>query len=126
MSSFLEVDSWSKCFTILLIARRSRHHAGTRYIRRGINPQVKKNLESCKWKLTFSKGFVANFVETEQIAIELSNTTTLNPVCSSYVQVRGSAPIFWYQMPHVYNPKPDINSNFLTLLSDYAKHLFVK
>jgi hypothetical protein len=29
-------DSGNK-FTILLIARRSRHYAGTRYLRRGIN-----------------------------------------------------------------------------------------
>jgi hypothetical protein len=34
-------------FNIIVIARRSRHHAGTRYIKRGIDPN----------------GFVANFVE---------------------------------------------------------------
>jgi len=35
--------------SLILISRRSRHNAGTRYIKRGINEQ----------------GFVANHVETE-------------------------------------------------------------
>jgi hypothetical protein len=35
-----------KMFHIIVIARRSKHHAGTRYIKRGIDPN----------------GFVANFV----------------------------------------------------------------
>lgn len=34
-------------FKIIVIARRCRHHAGTRYIKRGIN----------------AEGFVANYVE---------------------------------------------------------------
>jgi hypothetical protein len=34
-------------FNIIVIARRSRHHAGTRYIKRGIGPH----------------GFAANYVE---------------------------------------------------------------
>lgn len=33
-------------FNVIIVSRRSRHHAGTRYIKRGIN----------------EKGFVANFV----------------------------------------------------------------
>jgi hypothetical protein len=40
-------------FNVVIISRRSRHHAGTRYIKRGINEY----------------GFVANFVETEQIVL---------------------------------------------------------
>jgi hypothetical protein len=38
-------------FSLLLIARRSRHHAGTRFLKRGIN----------------AEGRTANFVEVEQI-----------------------------------------------------------
>ncbi|CAJ1940592.1 unnamed protein product [Sphenostylis stenocarpa] len=41
-------------FILTLIARRSRHYAGTRYLRRGVN----------------EKGRVANDVETEQIVFE--------------------------------------------------------
>lgn len=42
------IDGGNK-FTLTLIARRSRHHAGTRYLRRGINVE----------------GYVANWVEIE-------------------------------------------------------------
>ena len=44
------IDGGNK-FSIMVIARRSRHFAGTRYLRRGINHE----------------GFVANWVEVEQI-----------------------------------------------------------
>ena len=30
------------------------------------------------------------------------------PVCSSYVQVRGSVPVYWMQRPNFVNPKPAI------------------
>jgi len=43
------IKSTAYFFSVILISRRSRHHAGTRYIKRGINEQ----------------GFVANYVETE-------------------------------------------------------------
>lgn len=49
ISNFLnhkDVQVKSTIFNIIVIARRSRHHAGTRYIKRGIS----------------SNGFVANFV----------------------------------------------------------------
>jgi hypothetical protein len=59
---------------LCLISRRSVHHAGTRYNTRGIDDD----------------GHVANFCETEQI-IKFSNHIL------SYVQFRGSAPIFFGQ-----------------------------
>ena len=61
--------------TITLIARRSRHFAGTRYRKRGLNPQ----------------GFVANEVETEQIVDAGVDWGTGLPLCTSMVQVRGFA-----------------------------------
>lgn len=57
-----------------LISRRSIFHAGTRYLTRGIDDD----------------GHVANFVETEQI-IKYGNHLM------SFVQIRGSVPIFWQQ-----------------------------
>jgi len=66
--------------TFLLIARRSRHYAGTRYLRRGINQE----------------GRPANFVEIEQIMFKHSacfNDST--PMMTSFVQIRGSIPFFW-------------------------------
>lgn len=57
-----------------LISRRSVFHAGTRYLTRGIEDD----------------GHVANFVETEQI-IKYANHLM------SFVQIRGSVPVFWQQ-----------------------------
>ena len=47
-------------FTLILLARRSRHFAGTRYLRRGINQE----------------GYVANWVEVEQIVWRHSGAVT--------------------------------------------------
>ena len=49
-------------------------------------------------------------METEQILQELSNHPQYLPHCSSYVQVRGSAPVFWFQEPSIYIAKPQIQS----------------
>ncbi|XP_030467303.2 phosphoinositide phosphatase SAC2-like [Syzygium oleosum] len=80
-----------KQFWFTLIARRSRHYAGTRYLKRGVN----------------EKGRVANDVETEQIVIE--DAPEGCPVqISSIVQNRGSIPLFWSQETSRLNLKPDI------------------
>ncbi|KAM0874687.1 hypothetical protein ACQ4PT_037244 [Festuca glaucescens] len=72
-----------------LIARRSRHYAGTRYLKRGVN----------------EKGRVANDVETEQIVYEAVSRPT---EVSSVVQNRGSIPLFWSQDTSKLHIKPDI------------------
>jgi hypothetical protein len=80
-------------FTFLLIARRSRHFAGTRYLRRGINQE----------------GRPANFVEIEQIIYRKSPCfDDCAPMITSLVQIRGSIPFFWSQIPNALTPKPDI------------------
>lgn len=80
-----------KEFKLTLIARRSRHYAGTRYLKRGVN----------------SEGRVANDVETEQIVFE--DVPEGCPVhISSIVQNRGSIPLFWSQETSRLNMKPDI------------------
>ncbi|CAM8974575.1 unnamed protein product [Rhodiola kirilowii] len=78
-------------FKFTLIARRSRHYAGTRYLKRGVN----------------DKGRVANDVETEQIVFE-DDPEGLPPQISSIVQNRGSIPLFWSQETSRLNIKPDI------------------
>ncbi|KAI0759129.1 SacI homology domain-containing protein [Fomes fomentarius] len=93
---------------ITLIARRSRHHAGARYLKRGVNDE----------------GNVANEVETEQIVSETLTTPFYytaakdtpdgkqgrrpSPNFTSYVQYRGSIPIFWTQEVTGVAPKPPI------------------
>ncbi|KAL4039328.1 hypothetical protein IC575_002980 [Cucumis melo] len=78
-------------FKLTLIARRSRHYAGTRFLKRGVN----------------EKGRVANDVETEQIVFE--NASDGRPTqISSVVQNRGSIPLFWSQETSRLNIRPDI------------------
>jgi len=68
-----------KRLSLILIGRRSRHYAGVRYPRRGIDRE----------------GNVANFVETEQIVYYPDKSFDDKPVFSSFVIIRGSIPIFW-------------------------------
>lgn len=65
-------------FNVTLIGRRSRKFAGTRYLKRGIS----------------TDGYVANDVEVEQV-VEVSGRGDI----ASFVQRRGSVPVFWNQMP---------------------------
>lgn len=80
-----------KDFTLTLIARRSRHYAGPRYMKRGIN----------------ENGRVANDVETEQIVFE-DRPGGIPSQITSVVQNRGSIPLFWSQETSRLNIKPDI------------------
>ncbi|KAG5985325.1 hypothetical protein E4U55_006097 [Claviceps digitariae] len=90
---------------ITVIARRSRHFAGARFLKRGANDM----------------GYVANDVETEQIVSE-SLTTSFhspgprlfcNPQYTSYVQHRGSIPLYWTQDSTGVTPKPPIELNLV-------------
>lgn len=80
---------FGKIVNLTLIARRSRYFAGTRYLKRGIS----------------DAGRVANDVELEQIVHEECPGIG---ALSSFVQVRGSIPIFWTQETSVTMPKPPI------------------
>ncbi|XP_008783052.2 phosphoinositide phosphatase SAC2 isoform X1 [Phoenix dactylifera] len=80
-----------KDFRLTLIARRSRHFAGTRYLKRGVN----------------EKGRVANDVETEQIVFEDMPGEVPTQI-TSVVQNRGSIPLFWSQETSRLNIRPDI------------------
>lgn len=83
---------FGRLISISLLARRSRHFAGTRYLKRGVA----------------DTGMVANDVELEQI-IEDEN---MGPgKFSSYVQHRGSIPVFWTQETSATLPKPPIVLN---------------
>ncbi|KAG8046307.1 hypothetical protein GUJ93_ZPchr0008g12781 [Zizania palustris] len=76
---------------VILISRRSRHFAGTRYLKRGVNDH----------------GKVANDVETEQIVFE-EEAGSWKGRMSAVVQMRGSIPLFWSQEAGRLSPKPDI------------------
>ncbi|KAF8945512.1 phosphatidylinositol-3,5-bisphosphate 5-phosphatase [Haplosporangium gracile] len=87
---------------VTLIARRSRFFAGARFLKRGAN----------------DRGYVANDVETEQIVSEMSTTSfygagslNANPNHTSFVQHRGSIPLYWVQDGTNMSPKPPIELN---------------
>lgn len=108
----------SRTVHVTLIARRSRHFAGARFLKRGAN----------------EAGQVANDVETEQIVSEALTTPfyapayatssfpsratqrgrpehlrlAQNPRFTSYVMHRGSIPIFWTQDSTNMSPRPPI------------------
>lgn len=100
-------------FSWILISRRSTHRAGTRLFSRGID----------------HTGSVSNYVETEQI-IEYDGDRV------SFVQTRGSIPLFWRQAPNLkYKPAPKIDygkdhqsacqRHFNEQLSLYGKQVLV-
>ncbi|CAF4858591.1 unnamed protein product [Pieris macdunnoughi] len=85
--------------TWTLVSRRSVERAGTRLFMRGID----------------SQGNVANFVETEQI-VERGGEK------SSFVQTRGSIPLYWSQYPDL-KYKPSMSLAVEDHLAAYTKHL---
>ncbi|KAL0351327.1 UNVERIFIED_CONTAM: Phosphoinositide phosphatase SAC1 [Sesamum calycinum] len=88
--TWLDYQSWKR-FSVSLVSRRSRHFAGTRYLKRGVNDH----------------GRVANDVETEQIVLD-EEAGSCKGKMSSVVQMRGSIPLFWSQEASRFSPKPDI------------------
>lgn len=89
IQGFVQVEQCvidNECFRLALVSRRSRCRAGTRYKRRGIDQD----------------GNVANYVETEQIL-------SLRQHQISFVQIRGSVPVYWSQHGYKYRPPPRID-----------------
>ncbi|XP_045505127.1 phosphatidylinositol-3-phosphatase SAC1 isoform X1 [Colias croceus] len=82
-----------------LVSRRSVDRAGTRLFMRGID----------------SQGNVANFVETEQIVERGAEI-------SSFVQTRGSIPLFWSQFPDL-KYKPPMTLAPEDHVAAYTKHM---
>jgi hypothetical protein len=91
---------------VTLIARRSRHYAGARYLTRGVNEEVRNQYIKSSFASSIYQGNVANEVETEQIVSEALTTPFYfppagpstgeyqrrpSPQYTSYVQVRANA-----------------------------------
>lgn len=77
----VELTVLGRVIFVTLIARRSRHYAGARYLKRGVNDEVwiwlYKLLLLCT--IYVSQGNVANEVETEQIVAEALTTPFYYP-----------------------------------------------
>ncbi|AQK78122.1 Phosphoinositide phosphatase SAC1 [Zea mays] len=87
----VKLSIFGREINVVLSSRRSRHFAGTRYLKRGVNDH----------------GKVANDVETEQIVFE-EEAGSWKGRMSAVVQMRGSIPLFWSQEASRLSPKPDI------------------
>ncbi|KAH8912821.1 hypothetical protein BR93DRAFT_974261 [Coniochaeta sp. PMI_546] len=99
------IDIYGRTAHVTIIARRSRFFAGARFLKRGAN----------------DLGYVANDVETEQIVSEALTTSFhapgpkfyASPTYTSYVQHRGSIPLYWTQDNTGVTPKPPIELNLV-------------
>ncbi|KAF9536944.1 hypothetical protein EC957_009340 [Mortierella hygrophila] len=90
MQGYVEIEPCvieEQSFEFTLISRRSRDRSGLRYQRRGIDEH----------------GNTANFVETEQL-LRIVRHDSDHQV--SFVQTRGSIPLFWSQSPYRLKPIP--------------------
>ncbi|KAJ2820151.1 hypothetical protein IWW50_005174 [Coemansia erecta] len=89
---------------ISVVSRRSWRRIGLRYERRGAD----------------SDGYVANFVETEQI-VELD--TSQGRHSASFVQTRGSMPVLWRQRATGLHPAAEVVGSDDTNAAACARHL---
>lgn len=97
------LDIFGRAVYVTIIGRRSRHFAGARFLKRGVN----------------DLGYVANDVETEQIVAEKLTTSFhapgpqlfSNPTYTSFLHYRGSIPLYWTQDNSGVTPKPGIDIN---------------
>ena len=85
-----EGSSTMRLCLLTLVSRRSIKRAGLRYLRRGVDEE----------------GNTANGVETEQI-LSVPDWTSSSKIYS-FVQIRGSIPIFFSQSPNSFKPVPQI------------------
>ena len=80
-------------FLLTLISRRSVNRPGVRYLRRGVDDE----------------GNTANTVETEQILSVPDWDISRNVY--SYLQVRGSIPLYFSQSPYAFKPIPNMHQS---------------
>ncbi|KAH8687230.1 SacI homology domain-containing protein [Tricladium varicosporioides] len=92
-------------FLLTLISRRSVKRAGLRYLRRGVDEE----------------GHTANSVETEQILShpEWKSSSKVH----SFVQIRGSIPVYFSQSPYSFKPVPQIQHSDETNYRAFSTHL---
>lgn len=93
----------SRAFLLTLISRRSVKRSGLRYLRRGIDDD----------------GHCANTVETEQI---LSSPNWWGSKIWSFVQLRGSIPLYFSQSPYSFKPTPVLHQSKAANLQALTRH----
>ena len=92
-------------FLLTLISRRSIKRPGLRYLRRGVD----------------DNGDVANSVETEQILSSQSWLRTDR--IYSFLQIRGSIPLYFSQSPYSFKPAPVLQHSQDTNHTAFKRHV---
>ncbi|EAU34273.1 conserved hypothetical protein [Aspergillus terreus NIH2624] len=100
----IPTDSRQQHFLLTLISRRSVKRPGLRYLRRGVDDY----------------GNTANSVETEQI-LSVPDWDPSRKVYS-YLQVRGSIPLYFSQSPYAFKPVPVIHHSTETNQLAFERH----
>lgn len=93
---------------LLIVSRRSKERAGLRYQRRGTNDE----------------GQVANYVETEQILYVKRGSGQIHLM--TFVQFRGSIPLYWSQNPFNLKPPPVLERSAAENKQACKKHFDVQ
>ncbi|ODM16288.1 hypothetical protein SI65_08287 [Aspergillus cristatus] len=100
----LEPDAHKRDFLLTLISRRSIKRPGLRYLRRGVDDD----------------GNTANTVETEQILSVPDWDASRN--IYTYLQVRGSIPLYFSQSPYAFKPVPVLHHSTQTNQVAFERH----
>lgn len=93
-----------KPFLLTLISRRCVKRAGLRYLRRGVDDE----------------GFTANTVESEQILSDPS--WSAGSKTYSFLQIRGSVPVFFSQSPYSFKPIPQLQHSEESNYRAFTRH----
>ena len=100
----VESEAPKRNFLLTLISRRSVNRPGLRYLRRGVDDD----------------GNTANTVETEQI-LSIPEWDPSHNVYS-YLQLRGSIPLYFSQSPYAFKPIPVLHHSAETNQLAFARH----
>ncbi|CAM1500962.1 Fc.00g101240.m01.CDS01 [Cosmosporella sp. VM-42] len=104
MRASIDLRASERRYLITVISRRSTKRAGLRYLRRGVDQD----------------GFVANMVETEQLLS--SPKWDASSSVYSFLQIRGSIPLFFTQTPYSLKPVPILQHSEEANLRACRKH----
>lgn len=99
-------ESQARNFLLTLISRRSIKRAGLRYLRRGVDEE----------------GNTANCVETEQILSD--SEWNASSKAYSFMQLRGSIPVFFSQSPYSFKPVPQVQRSADANYTAFYNHFY--
>lgn len=109
INGFVEIkncNSYEKNFEYVVISRKEHKRSGCRFIVRGAD----------------LNGYTANFSETEQIVV-MYNSTSYEYNLYSYLQIRGSVPLIWSQLPNLQlNPPIVLSSSYSENTQAFNRH----